>query len=57
MSPLYSELALGALLLTAAGWDIAYRRIPNLLVVFGLVLGLVLRLVAGTLTGEEKKSQ
>lgn len=37
-----TELALGALLLTAAGWDIARRRIPNLLVFLGLLVGLAL---------------
>lgn len=32
-------LLLGAVLLTAAGWDVAQRRIPNPLVLCGLLLG------------------
>ncbi len=37
MSPAY--LLLGALLLLAAGWDVAQRRVPNPLVLCGLVFG------------------
>ncbi len=37
MSPAY--LLLGALLLLAAGWDAAQRRIPNPLVLCGLIFG------------------
>ena len=34
-----SLLLLGAVLLIAAGWDVAQRRIPNPLVLCGLLLG------------------
>lgn len=39
------QALLGAILLIAAGWDIARRRIPNPLVFLGLAMGLGLGLV------------
>ena len=45
------DLFLGALLLLAAGWDLATRRIPNPLVLVGLMLGLATGLQAGGAAG------
>lgn len=42
---------LGAILIIAAGWDIAKRRIPNPLVFLGLAMGLGLGLVHGGAPG------
>ncbi len=44
--PLSLRLVLGALVLTAAIFDMRFRRIPNLLNLSGLILGLTLNLVA-----------
>ncbi|MCB9744420.1 MAG: prepilin peptidase [Alphaproteobacteria bacterium] len=48
MSP---ALFLGLLLLIAAGWDLASRRIPNPLVLVGLLLGTSSGFLAGGLEG------
>ena len=42
-----AALALAALLLAAAGFDLAHRRIPNWLTFSGLLLGLLWHIVTG----------
>ncbi|MEY3213389.1 MAG: hypothetical protein RIT28_3870 [Pseudomonadota bacterium] len=44
-------LALGLVLIVSAGWDLAKRRIPNPLILFGLLLGFGLGLMTGGLQG------
>lgn len=52
MLPYPNGLCVAALVLTAAAWDVRMRRIPNWLVVIGLVVGLVLQWHAyGVFTG------
>lgn len=45
------SLALGLVLIVSAGWDLAKRRIPNPLILFGLMLGLAFGGVTGGLNG------
>jgi|APHig6443718053_1056840.scaffolds.fasta_scaffold00507_18 prepilin peptidase CpaA len=45
------SLALGLVLIVSAGWDLAKRRIPNPLILFGLLLGLAFGGVTGGLNG------
>jgi prepilin peptidase CpaA len=47
----WGPLALGLVLIVSAGWDLAKRRIPNPLILFGLLLGLGLGLLLGGLKG------
>lgn len=42
---IYSLLCLAVLALTALGFDLKYRRIPNWLVIAGLLLGIVINVV------------
>lgn len=46
--PLLSLSTLAALLLAAAAWDLRRRRVPNALVLYGLLLGLALQVLAPT---------
>ena len=45
------SLVLGLVLIVSAGWDLAKRRIPNPLILFGLMLGLAFGGVTGGLNG------
>ena len=45
------SLALGLVLIVSAGWDLAKRRIPNPLILFGLLLGLAFGGLTGGLNG------
>ena len=51
MPVLASHLVLGVIVLTAAGWDLAVRRIPNPLVLCGLLAGLLFGLTQGGWNG------
>ena len=44
-------LALGLVLIVSAGWDLAKRRIPNPLILFGLLLGFGFGWMSGGLNG------
>ena len=46
-----TQLALAALVITAAGTDLRRRRIPNWLTLSGVAAGLVLHTISGGLTG------